>query len=232
MTTILVCEDEAELRLLLSQFLKKQGYDVISADCGERCLCLLKQNPQVDLLLLDVIMPGIDGFETLHQLRKFSTVPVIMLTACKDESNKIQGLELGADDYVVKPFSFKEVHSRIGAQLRRLNQYGKQSLETWIVNGHLKMLPTTGEVTFKDVPLVLSAKERALLLHFLNNLGAVFTKKQIYEIIWKEAYYDNDNTLMVHLSHLREKIEDDPKIPQYIKTIRCVGYRMEQINEV
>ncbi len=231
MNTLLICEDEAELRLLLCQFFKKMGYRVLSADCGEICLSLLRENTDVDLVLLDVIMPGIDGFETLRLLRQFSLVPVIMLTACKDENHKVHGFELGADDYVVKPFSFKEVHSRVGAQLRRTQQYTRHGddQDYWMENGPIRMNTSSLEVHFHGEPLILSAKERALLQYFLNHLGVVFTKKQLYEAIWKETYYDNDNTLMVHLSHLRDKIEHNPKHPEIIKTVRCVGYRMEQI---
>lgn len=229
MNTILVCEDEAELRLLISQYLKKNGFEVLTASCGEDCLQTLKTVRHVDLVLLDVIMPGIDGFETLRQIRKMTTIPVIMLTACKEERQKVEGLELGADDYVVKPFSFKEVLSRIGAQLRRNTEYARLTEDIWLENGPLRMHLSSQEVQFHGVSVALSAKERALLKHFLNHIGVVFTKQQIYEAIWQEPYYDNDNTLMVHLSHLREKIEANPKQPEIIKTIRCVGYRMERL---
>lgn len=228
MNTILICEDETELRLLLSQFLHKQGYNVICAERGEACLELLKQHDTIDLVLLDIIMPGIDGYETLTQLRRHTNVPVIMLTACGEESQKIKGLQLGADDYVVKPFSFKEVQSRIAAQLRRSKEY-LQTSDEWLRNGPLAFNRTSQELIFKDQPLHLSAKERALLIHFLKNVGVIFTKKQLYENVWQEIYRDNDNTLTVHLSHLREKIEPRPKHPEIIKTIRCVGYRMEQL---
>lgn len=229
MNTILVCEDEAELRLLISQYLKKNGFEVLTASCGEDCLQTLKTVRDVHLVLLDVIMPGIDGFETLRQIRQMTTIPVIMLTACKEERQKVEGLELGADDYVVKPFSFKEVLSRIGAQLRRNTEYARMTEDVWLENGPLRMHLASQEVQFNGVSLALSAKERAILKHFLNHIGVVFTKQQIYEAIWQEPYYDNDNTLMVHLSHLREKIEANPKQPEIIKTIRCVGYRMERL---
>lgn len=229
MNTIMICEDEAELRLLLSQYLKKQGYQVITASCGEDCLKTFKENPKIQLILLDVMMPGIDGFETLRQIRKHSTVPVIMLTACREEHHKIEGLGSGADDYVVKPFSFKEVHSRIQAQMRRNNEYARLSEAVWLENGPIKMHLASQEIKVNDVTTSFSAKERLLLKHFLTHLGIVFTKQQLYEAIWQEPFMDSDNTLMVHLSHLREKIEADPKQPKILKTIRCVGYRMERL---
>lgn len=227
---ILICEDELEIRELLHLYLEKENFDVTSVPDGYSCVkALLNGDQDFDLVLLDIMMPGMDGYEALRRIRIHSNVPVVFLTACREEEQKIRGLGLGADDYVLKPFSLKELTWRIKAQIRRSQQYADCQRSQLITYGDLSLDKDTKIVMSGSSQCLLNAKEYDILHFFMTNQDRVVTKKQLYETLWQDQCHDGGNAVMVHLSHLREKIEPNPKSPIYIKTIRCIGYRMEGI---
>ncbi|MBW9146473.1 response regulator transcription factor [Clostridium sp. CM027] len=228
---ILIAEDNQDLRQLLELHLIKEAFTVYDAENGLKALEIFKNN-EINLAILDVMMPGLDGFNLLRKIRETSEIPVIFLTARGEDSDKILGLGLGADDYMVKPFNPIELIARVHAQLRRSYKY-KMALKI-----PDKLIIQIGDLTFdknsysvyKDnKQLECNAKELKLLQIFMENVGRVYTKKQLYEVVWEDAYFcdGDDNTIMVHISHLRDKIEDNPKYPQYLKTIRGIGYKLE-----
>lgn len=227
---ILIVEDEEDIRNLLSVSLSNQGYNIIEASNGIEGLELFYKN-DIDLIMIDVMMPIMDGFKTVSKIRKTSKVPIIFLTARDDETDKVLGFGLGADDYVVKPFSIAEVISRVQAHLRRYIEYGKNNTNKVIMNGSISIDIENYIARKNNIDIDLNPKELKILALFMENIGCIYTKKQIYEKVWEDIYQGDDNTIMVHISHLREKIEDDPKKPKYIKTIRGIGYRMEKSHD-
>lgn len=227
--TILIAEDEDDIRELVSFHLQKEGYKTLQASDGLEALSYFEKNT-IDLMILDIMMPKLDGFELLKRVRETSEIPVIFLTARTEERDKITGLGLGADDYVSKPFSIMEMVSRVQAQFRRYINYSNKEQKTILVNGDLELNLTNYSLLKNNQLIELNPKEFKLLNMFMENIGIVYTKKQLYEAVWDELYWGDDNTIMVHMSHLREKIEDNSKTPIYIKTIRGIGYRMEKIN--
>ncbi|WP_330671491.1 response regulator transcription factor [Anaeromicrobium sp.] len=226
---ILIAEDEENIRNLVKLHLSREGYEVIEASNGREALIKFKEN-NIDLLILDVMMPEIDGYTVLEEVRKGSEIPVIFLTAQGEEQNKVLGLGLGADDYVVKPFSVIELMSRVQAQLRRYLRYSSKENARVIYNGDLVLDLDSYSIKKGGTILDLNPKELKLLMLFMENLGKVFTKKQLYEEVWGDMYFGDDNTIMVHISHIRDKIEDNPKKPKYLRTIRGIGYRMVKSN--
>ncbi|MFD3157764.1 response regulator transcription factor [Haloimpatiens sp. FM7330] len=226
---ILIAEDEQDIRNLLDLHLVKEGYTVFHAKNGAEALEIFKKN-NIDLAVLDVMMPKLDGFNLLKKIRETSTIPVIFLTARIDDTDKILGLGLGADDYITKPFNPIEVVARIEAHLRRYFRYANGTTQNDIItNGSLKLDKETCTLFKNDVPIELNAKEYKIIELLIENRGKVYTKKQLYETVWEDIYYGDDNTIMVHISHIREKIEDSPKCPVYLKTIRGIGYKLEKI---
>ncbi|MDF2676163.1 MAG: DNA-binding response regulator [Bacillota bacterium] len=226
---ILVVEDEDDIRNLIKINLEDEGYNVFSACNGLEALKILK-NESVNLILLDVMMPRLDGFNLLRKIREESTVLVIFLTARSDDMDKVLGLELGADDYLAKPFSMNELLARVKAQLRRNHEYTlpKQENKEIIEYGGLSIDKDCCCAYVSGETIVLNAKEYKLLLFLMENPKKVFTKKQLYNAVWDDDYYYDDNTVMVHISHLRNKIEIDPQNPEYIKTIRGIGYKLHK----
>lgn len=224
---ILVAEDEQDIRELLELHILKEGYEVFKARNGLEALEILKSK-KIHLALLDVMMEGMDGFNLLKELRKWSEIPVIFLTAKIEDDDKILGLGLGADDYVIKPFKPVELMARIKSNLRRCYKYLGEEENNIIKLHDLELCKNSCIVKRNGEELSLNAKEFKILEMLMGNIGRVFTKKQIYENVWKEDYLGDDNTIMVHISHLREKIEEDPKKPLKIKTIRGIGYRFEK----
>lgn len=225
---ILVAEDESDLRALLRMNLISEGYDVLDVPDGLTAWAYL-QHEKIDLAILDVMMPMLDGLNLLRKLRQVSNLPVIMLTARGEEMDKVLGLNLGADDYMTKPFGMAELLARIAARLRRADGIGKNNSlpKSTITMGDLLLDKAACQVFLCGNPLDLSAKEYQLLLHLMESPGRVFTKRQLYQAVWKEDTYFDDNTIMVHISHLRSKIEMDPKAPSYIQTVRGIGYRFD-----
>ena len=229
---IVVAEDEDDIRELLRISLSDAGYTVFPAKDGLEALGIL-QKEDIRLAVMDVMMPRLDGFNLLRKLREFSTVPVIFLTARAEDMDKVLGLGLGADDYMSKPFSMSELLARVAAQLRRATSYqtSTKAERRLLEYGGLR-LDTDSCTAFRDgAPVELSAKEYLLLKLFMENRERVFTKKQLYTAVWDDDYYYDDNTVMVHISHLRNKIERDPQNPDYIKTIRGIGYKLHRTGD-
>ncbi|MNP02117.1 Transcriptional regulatory protein WalR [compost metagenome] len=226
---ILIAEDDNDIRELIKLHLSKEDYTVFLAEDGKKAIDIFDTN-DIDLAVLDIMLPFVDGFNILRHIRNTSEIPVIFLTARGNDEDKILGLGLGGDDYMVKPFSPIELTARIQAQLRRYYKYATGKQNDRIVLGYLILDKTSCEVLRNNIPLELNAKEFKILELLIENPGKVYTKKQIYETIWEDTYYGDDNTIMVHISHIRDKIEEDPKKPQYLKTIRGIGYKMEKIN--
>jgi len=223
---VLVAEDEKDIQNLLKLHLEENGYTVFTAADGLEALAIFKNNV-INLGIFDVMMPRLDGFNLLRKIRETSQMPIIFLTARGDEMDKVLGLGLGGDDYLVKPFSMAELIARVGAHLRRNYEYSENNP---INKAHLNVgnlaLDEDGCCIYLDGVLVeLSAKEYLMLLFLMKNPNKVFTKKQLYRQVWEDDLYYDDNTIMVHISRLRNKLETDPRNPEYIKTIRGIGYK-------
>ena len=217
---ILIAEDEKDLRELLFDQLTEVGYDVLQAQNGKEALELF-QSAKPDLAILDIMMPVMDGLSVLSKIRETSEMPVIFLTARGEEIDKVSGLRLGADDYLVKPWGRNELLARIEVQKRHIKTEKTES--EVIVSSGLKMDFTNGVIEKNGSILNLNAKEYHILKFFAENRGKVVTKKQIYQAVWEDEYLYDDNTIMVHLSHLRSKIEDDNE--KHIETLIGIGYR-------
>lgn len=235
LTKILVVDDESSIVTLLQFNIEKAGFDVVTAEDGRTGYELaLAEKP--DLIVLDLMLPEMDGIEVCKQLRQDKVeTPILMLTAKDDELDKIIGLELGADDYLTKPFSPREVVARIKAILRR--SAGKSAdvepevapKEKALHVGDLKILTESYEVYLQEELLDLTPKEFELLLYLANHRGKVFSRDQLLDAVWNYDYIGETRIVDVHVSHLRDKIEADTKKPQYIKTIRGFGYKMENV---
>lgn len=224
MATVLVVDDEANLVELIHSYLTREGYDVITAGDGPAALTAARTR-HPDLVILDIMLPGLDGIEVCRQLRQFSDAYVLMLTARVEEVDKLIGLAVGADDYLTKPYSPRELVARIKALLRRPR--GVTSAETVAaVQHHGALVIDEGRyvVTKRGALVPLTAREFSLLALLAAHTGRVFTRAQLLERLWGDSYYD-DHVVDVHIGNLRKKIEDDPKHPGYIETVRGVGYR-------
>lgn len=226
---ILIAEDEKDIRELLELHLAGEGFNIFKAEDGEKAIEIFEKE-EIDIALLDVMMPKINGYKVISRIREKSDIPILFITARAEDEDKVMGLGLGADDYISKPFSPSEVVARVQAHLRRYFKYSNKVSDEIIYN-HLVLDKKSCEVSKGGEQIILNAKEFKLLQLFMENIGRVFTKKQLYENVWEEQYYGDSNTIMVHISHLREKIEENPKKPVYIKTIRGIGYKLEKINE-
>lgn len=225
MTTLLVVEDETTVRETLARNFKAEGFDVLSAADGVEGLRLAREsNP--DLIVLDLMLPEMDGLSICRVLRKESDVPIIMLTARGTEMDKIAGLETGADDYVVKPFSFGELLARVRANLRRADSESRQT-RTRLQSGDLQLDLLSRRAYRGDVELRFTHKEFDLLAELMRNKGAVLSRDLLLTQVWGYDYVGDSHTVDVHVRWLREKIEDDPSRPQRITTVRGVGYRFE-----
>ena len=229
--TILLAEDDEDIVGLIRLYLEKEGFTLLWAKDGVEAVEVFKNNP-VDLALVDIMMPRMNGYELTKQIRETSSIPIIILSAAQLDSNKILGLNMGADDYLVKPFNPLELVARINANLRRAysltaqpaqSDDGKITVGDLVLDTHLLTLQKNGE------PIQLTATEYKILIMLMKNPGRVFTKMQIYEEVNGEYLSSDDNTMMVHISNLRDKIEDDPKKPKYIKTVRGLGYKIENL---
>jgi two-component system, OmpR family, alkaline phosphatase synthesis response regulator PhoP len=233
-TRILVVDDETALVELVRSYLEREQYEVLTAADGRTALDLAR-TAQPDLVVLDVMLPVLDGIEVCHQLRQFSDAYVIMLTARAEEIDKILGLTVGADDYLTKPFSPRELVARIKALLRRPRQTATAlhrdteapAPQHW---DDLTIDEAQHEVTLHGQPIELTAREFALLLALAQHPGRVFTRAQLLERVWGDAYYD-DHVVDVHIGNLRKKLEADPAHPHYLETVRGVGYRFRRRRE-
>ncbi|MCA1032019.1 response regulator transcription factor [Bacillus timonensis] len=231
---ILVVDDEQSIGTLLEYNLKQAGFEVLKAMDGEVGLQLaIEEEP--DLMILDLMLPKMDGIEVCKQLRQRKVMtPILMLTAKDDEFDKVLGLELGADDYMTKPFSPREVVARVKAILRRINTHNqmvtndKDEEIEMIKIGKLRILPEHYEAFYEDDQLELTPKEFELLLYLTKHKGRVLTRDQLLSAVWNYDFAGDTRIVDVHISHLREKIERDSKKPIYIKTIRGLGYKLEE----
>lgn len=223
---ILIIDDDADLCRLLKNNLEQEGYQVCIRHDGVTGL-EEAQNSDYQLIILDIMLPLINGYEVLKKIREKSFVPVLMLTAKDSEGDKVSGLRMGADDYLTKPFSNSEFLARVSSLLRRYTVFNTADASgKTIVLGRLSVDKSAREVRKDGLPLELTAKEFDLLLFFAQNPGKVFTKKQIYRAVWMDEYAFDDNNIMVHIRRLRKKIEDNPENPVYILTVWGVGYKL------
>ena len=230
MQKILVCDDDKEIVEAISIYLSGEGYQVIPAYDGSEALEILEQE-NVDLIILDVMMPGLDGIRTTLKVRETSSVPIIILSAKSEDADKILGLNIGADDYLTKPFNPLELVARVKSQIRRYTQLGNMNTEsdTHIYTcGDLTINDDTKEVVANGEPVKLTPIEYNILLLLVKNPGKVYSIDEIYENIWNEEAIGADNTVAVHIRHIREKIEIDPRNPRYLKVVWGVGYKIEK----
>ncbi len=228
--TILVCDDDKEIVEAISIYLKQEGYTVIPAYNGKEALQLAKEQ-EIHLIILDIMMPEMDGIHALLKLRENSSIPVILLSAKSEDVDKILGLNVGADDYVTKPFNPLELIARVKSQLRRYTKLGGMEIpdnNNILVNGAIMLDREQKLVTVDGEPVKLTPTEFKILQLLMENVGSVFSSAQIYERIWEEDAYATDNIVSVHIRRIREKIEIDPKNPDYVKVMWGVGYRMEK----
>ncbi len=223
---ILLVDDEKQILTLFKEVLIKEGFNnIYEAENGIDAILIAKEE-NIDLIILDVNLPDIDGYKVCERIRSFSLCPIIFLTAKGDDEEKIRGLEAGGDDYVTKPFNIKEVILRIKAQLKRgllVNMKNENSIYNF---GDVVINEDTGEVIKKGELVSLTAKEYALILFLVKNKNKIFSKNSLCEEVWGYEYDGYDNTIMVHIRHLREKLEDSPSNPKYIKTLKGLGYKL------
>ena len=232
MYTVLVCDDDREIVNAIEIFLMQEGYNVLKAYDGEEAIQCLKNN-EVHLLIIDVMMPKLDGIRATLEIRKENSIPIIILSAKSEDTDKILGLNVGADDYVTKPFNPLELVARVKSQLRRYTRLGgsadiedsKGMYKTGglVIDDNKKQVSVDGNIV-KFTPI-----EYNILLFLIKNQEKVFSSEQIYEAIWNEEAIAVDNTIAVHIRHIREKIEIDPKDPRYLKVVWGIGYKMEKI---
>lgn len=230
MTNILVCDDDKEIVDAIEIYLMQEGYNVLKAYDGEMAIKMLKEN-DVKLLIMDIMMPKLDGIHATLKIREYSGIPIIILSAKSEDSDKILGLNIGADDYVTKPFNPLELVARVKSNLRRYTTLGSLNIENNALFqvGGLCMNDDTKEVTVDGEVVKLTPIEYNILLLLVKNAGRVFSIDQIYENIWNEEAIGADNTVAVHIRHIREKIEINPKDPKYLKVVWGVGYKCEKI---
>lgn len=232
MYRILVCDDDKEIVEAIEIYLRQEGYNVLKAYDGEEALKVLKKEETVDLLVIDVMMPRLDGIRATLKIREENSLPIIILSAKSEDADKILGLNVGADDYVTKPFNPLELVARVKSQLRRYTKLGStvvQNSNTVYTVGGLSIDDDLKEVTVDGEPVKLTPIEYNILLLLMKNQGKVFSIDQIYESIWNEDAIGADNTVAVHIRHIREKIEINPKEPRYLKVVWGVGYKIEKL---
>ena len=232
MPNILICDDEKDIVRALKIYLSDPDHTLFEAGNGIEALNIISQQ-DIHLVLLDIMMPVMDGITTMAKIRETSNVPIILLTAKSEDTDKILGLNVGADDYITKPFNPLEVAARVRSQLRRYLKFGsgvKQS-ETYCIGG-IELDDMTKTVLLDGDPVALTPKEYEILKLLMSNPDRVFSPKEIYQIVWKEKPFGTDNTVAVHIRHLREKIEINPAEPRYIKVIFGQGYKIEKGREL
>ena len=227
MYNIVVCDDEKDIAAALEIYLAAEGYRVLKAENGREALSLAAKE-EVHLMLLDIMMPQMDGLETLAKLREFSNIPVIFLTAKGEDTDKILGLNIGADDYITKPFNPVEVLARVRSQLRRYLQLGGGAVRpTSYVIGGIELDDNAKTVTVDGEAVSLTPKEHDILRFLMQNAGTVFSPAEIYRRVWDDIPLNAAGAIAVHIRHLREKIEINPAEPRYLKVVWGKGYKME-----
>ena len=231
MAKILVCDDDKDIVEAIDIYLTQEGYEVLKAYDGDEAIKVLKRN-EVDLLIMDVMMPRLDGIRATLKIRENMSLPIIILSAKSEDADKILGLNIGADDYITKPFNPLELVARVKSQLRRYTQLGstaRSDNQSEFRTGGLVIRDDLKEVTVDGEKVKLTPIEYNILLLLVKNQGKVFSINQIYENIWNEDAIGADNTVAVHIRHIREKIEINPKEPRYLKVVWGVGYKVEKI---
>ncbi len=231
MYNILVVDDDKEIVGAIEIYLKKEGYHIIKAYNGNQALKMIREN-EIHLVILDIMMPEKDGIETLEEIRKDKSIPVILLSAKSEDYDKIGGLNSGADDYITKPFNPLELIARVNSNLRRYVKLGalanKNNNNKVYQTGGLEINDETKKVTVDGKEVKLTATEYNILKFLLENKGKVYSIPEIYENVWKEEGFGAENIIAVHIRHIREKIEINPKEPKYLKVIWGVGYKIEE----
>jgi DNA-binding response OmpR family regulator len=226
---ILVCDDQPEIVDAIEIYLKNEGYQIFKAFDGLEAIEKLEQN-QIHLIIMDVMMPRMDGIRATLKIRESKNIPVIMLSAKSEDTDKIMGLNIGADDYVTKPFNPLELIARVKSQLRRYTKLGSaQSTENVFQTGGLTVDDERKEVTVDGEAVRMTPVEYKILLLLIKNAGRVYSIDQIYEQVWNEPAYSPENTVAVHIRRIREKIEINPKEPKYLKVVWGIGYKIEKI---
>lgn len=231
MAKILVCDDDKDIVEAIDIYLTQEGYEVLKAYDGDEAIKVLKSN-EVDLLIMDVMMPRLDGIRATLKIRENMSLPIIILSAKSEDADKILGLNIGADDYITKPFNPLELVAMVKSQLRRYTQLGstaRSDNQSEFRTGGLVIRDDLKEVTVDGEKVKLTPIEYNILLLLVKNQGKVFSINQIYENIWNEEAIGADNTVAVHIRHIREKIEINPKEPRYLKVVWGVGYKVEKI---
>ena len=226
--TVLVCDDDKEIVDAIEIYLQQEGFDVAKAYDGEQALEAMKTN-KIDLIVIDVMMPKMDGIHATLQIRKESSIPIIFLSAKTEDADKILGLNVGADDYVTKPFNPLELVARVKSQIRRSTTFSNVAMpgETAYEAGGLVINDDLKKVTVDGEEIKLTPIEYNILLLLVKNKGKVYSISQIYESIWNEEAIGADNTVAVHIRHIREKIEINPKEPRYLKVVWGIGYKID-----
>ena len=229
MYTILVCDDEKDIVSAIQIYLSTEGYRILTAGTGAEALEILERE-QVHLVLMDIMMPVMDGISATVKIRKESNIPVLFLTAKSESSDKILGLNIGADDYITKPFGVMELVARVRSHLRRYTTLGSMDKPADVlINGGIELDDGAKTVLVDGDPVSLTPIEYSMLRLFMQHPGQVFSIRQIYEQVWKETAIGNENAVAVHIRHLREKIEITPSEPRYIKVVWGLGYKMERM---
>ena len=228
MATILICDDEKDIVAALKIYLAAEGYATLCAYSGREALALLREH-EVHLVLMDIMMPGMDGIAATAKLREESNVPVIFLSAKSEDTDKVLGLNIGADDYVTKPFNPVELQARVRSQLRRyLRLGGGQPREELICIGGVALDDRTKQVSVDGEPVSLTPREYNILRLLMLHPGEVFSPRELYRKVWNEEPYGAESTVAVHIRHLREKLEIDPANPRYIRAVWGQGYKFNE----
>ena len=229
MADILVCDDDKEIVDAIEIYLSQDGYKIYKAYDGEQAIQILDKE-EIHLLIMDIMMPKLDGIRATLKIREYSSIPIIILSAKSEDTDKILGLNIGADDYICKPFNPLELVARVKSNLRRYTSLGSLTGENKAIYqvGGLVLNDDTKQVTVDDEPVKMTPIEYNILLLLMKNQGRVFSINQIYESIWNEDAIGADNTVAVHIRHIREKIEINPKEPRYLKVVWGVGYKIDK----
>ena len=230
MANILVCDDDKEIVDAIEIYLSQDGYKIYKAYDGEQAIQILDKE-EIHLLIMDIMMPKLDGIRATLKIREYSSIPIIILSAKSEDTDKILGLNIGADDYICKPFNPLELVARVKSNLRRYTSLGSLTGENKAIYqvGGLVLNDDTKQVTVDDEPVKMTPIEYNILLLLMKNQGRVFSINQIYENIWNEEAVAADNTVAVHIRHIREKIEINPREPRYLKVVWGLGYKVEKI---
>ena len=228
MHTVLVCDDDIAILDSVEIYLKLEGYNVLRAENGRQALEQVKNN-EVHCVVLDIMMPGLDGLQATLRLRESHNIPIILLSAKSEDTDKITGLSFGADDYVTKPFNPLELMARVKSQIRRYTSLGSlEKKEGVITSGGLSLDTLAKELTLDGEPIKLTATEYGIVKVLMENLGRVLSTGQIYEAVWEEPSFNTERTVTVHIRRIREKLEINPKDPKYLKVVWGIGYKIEK----